>query len=909
MNTLRFVLPAAVLALATTACSLELDPKPAERTVARYDLSEGVIPMPSDVLLDEDAGHLDLPIDDDMTSAEVEFRSFLNTNDAWSSAFSGKVEFSAPVQPSSITPESFQLWAWKDPTPVQLEWQWEDQRTEGYEGPIVHLSDDATTLYVDPPRAGWDLGGRYVMLVRGENNGVRDEDGEPITIDLHFYFLRMREKLDAYRNHRAFPGATRAKRLETAADLEKIRKKIAPFLDYFESNKLPADKRIDRRQLAALWSFTVTTRAELAMDRSSQRMPIPFDVLIDPDTALVDLKAAPWDDELEAEAKLQLNELAGFGLSANLMFELTKAVSPLSATTANIRLYKLGSDGSTEVPLTDVMVMAEEGQAPCQQSPVSPDCKHLIVVVQDDQLPLEPRTQYALVVHDGLVDLNTGPVSPMLVGHFMRAENPLVIDGVNQLESVPDDLAARLELSRSKISGLLDHLGRNDVITAWPFTTLDAVPEAETAINTADTLATPVEPANIKWKTLDAFNKDQPFESLFPGALALAVREVYALRLTGVARVVEGTIKTPYLLDPITRRFREDGGNELRDIHFVMTLPASASEQNPAPVVIFAHAVVTDRRFLLTIAGELAQKGFAAIAIDLPFHGERIACVDTSLVAIPNFLSAELKDLLGFHDNLIMLPPCMSGDAATCAPTGECLDPDGNPEPFASFLTLNGKPAVMDMKPASGAAFLDINEIPYIKDHFLQALIDIGALKRSLKGADWQAATGYPIRTDKFYFAGQSLGAIIGAVYAAVDPEIERAVLNVPGADMVDLFMDSIYFGPQFTDFFVREKIDDGSFGQERLLNIARWLIDSIDPHSTALRYRSGGPATLIQIDTGAPTGDIVIPNRTTKVLQRVSGLPMREYNSILHADLIIPLLGDKMLEDMAAFLAGEINE
>ena len=645
------------------------------------------------------------------------------------------------------------------------------------------------------------------------------------------------------------------------------------------------------------------------MDRASQRMPIPFDVLIDPDTGLVDMKAAPWDDELEAGAKLQLNELAGFGLSANLMFELTKAVSPMSATTGNIRLYKLGGDGPTEVPLTEVKVMAEDGETPCQQSPVSSDCKHLIVVVQDDQLPLQPLTQYALVAHDGLVDLDAGAISPMLVGHFMRAEKPLVVDGVNQLESVPDDLAARLELNRAKVAGLLDHLGRNDVITAWPFTTLDAVPEVEAAIATADTLATPVEPADIKWKTLDAFNKDEAFESLFPGALALAVREIYALRLTGVGRVVEGTIKTPYLLDPITRRFREDGEYELRDVHFVMTLPTSASEQNPAPVVFFAHGVVTDRRFVLTIAGELAQRGFAAVAIDLPFHGERIACVETSLVAIPNFLSAELKNLLGFHDNLIMLPPCISGDAATCAPTGECLDANGDPEPFASFLTLNGKPAVMDVKPASGAAFLDINEIPYIKDHFLQALIDIGALKRSLRGADWLAATGYPIRTDKFYFTGQSLGGILGAIYSAVDPDIERAVLNVPGADMVDLFMDSIFFGPQFDDFFVREGIAEGSFAQERLLNIARWLIDSIDPHSTALRFRSGKPAALIQIDTGAPTGDIVIPNRTTRVLQRVSGLPMREYNSILHADLVVPLIGDKMLEDMAAFLAGEINE
>jgi hypothetical protein len=387
------------------------------------------------------------------------------------------------------------------------------------------------------------------------------------------------------------------------------------------------------------------------------------------------------------------------------------------------------------------------------------------------------------------------------------------------------------------------------------------------------------------------------------------VRDVYSLRLNGVHRVIEGTIKTPYQLDPVTRRMREDGGHEVQDVHFVMTIPETATNMQPVPVVIFAHAIVTDRRFVLTIAGELAQKGFAAIAIDLPFHGERIACIDTSLVALPNFLSDELKDLLGFYDNLIMLPPCLSGAEASCSPTGECLDANGNPEPFNSFLMLDGKPAVMDMKPASGAAFLDVDDIPYIKDHFLQALVDLGALKRSLRHGDWQTATGFALRTNSFYFAGQSLGSIIGAVYTAVDPDTERAVLNVPGADMVDLFTESIYFKPQFDDYFAREGIDIGSYEQERLLNVARWLIDSVDPHTLAFRWQSGGPAALLQIDSGPPTGDIIIPNRTTRVLQRVSGLPMREYPSILHADLIVPLLGDAMLGDMAAFLAGEIDQ
>jgi hypothetical protein len=54
-----------------------------------------------------------------------------------------------------------------------------------------------------------------------------------------------------------------------------------------------------------------------------------------------------------------------------------------------------------------------------------------------------------------------------------------------------------------------------------------------------------------------------------------------------------------------------------------------------------------------------------------------------------------------------------------------------------------------------------------------------------------------------------------------------------------------------------------------------------------------------------ADTGDLIIPNFTTENLQRVSALPMEIYPSALHADLIVPVLGDAMLRDMAAHLEG----
>ena len=81
---------------------------------------------------------------------------------------------------------------------------------------------------------------------------------------------------------------------------------------------------------------------------------------------------------------------------------------------------------------------------------------------------------------------------------------------------------------------------------------------------------------------------------------------------------------------------------------------------------------------------------------------------------------------------------------------------------------------------------------------------------------------------------------------------------------------------------------------------MARLLIDSVDPHTVGHLYADEDRDVLIQMDQS----DIVIPNRTTRVLERVSGLELRSYPSPLHGDLVIPAVGDAMLRDLADYLA-----
>lgn len=837
---------------------LTLDPAPTTAWVV-YDPADGDIPVPNDLARDADAGTLALPIEGDQSAAEQALRALLNTQDGWSTTSAVTFEVSGAVDPA--TTGGVAVWEWGI-SPAEVD------------GLAPKVSEDGRTVEIAPPAAGWTRGGRYVVVVQG----LATTDGVAVGPDAAFFYLRSPETLLGH--DRAFPGATRAGRESVAADLEPLREDLAPYFDALG---------LDREAVSALWDFTVTRRPELAMDAASQRMPLPFDLLIDPSTGLVDLPPSDDDDALEQDAKAVANTLDGFAVSADLTFEASAALDPDTVTEATVELWDLTLT-PVRVPAA-VRAFREEG--PC----ASGDDGCLYVVVDPEPMPLTPGTPYAVLVRDGVAGRDGEPLLAMSTGHLLVLDDPVAVDGRSTIPSVSDEDAARVEGVRAKVDVLLDSVGRDGVVTAWPFTTIDPLQDLRDVVAIAERMAYDATPIVTNRGDANELFGDDPLSDLFPGALNPA-DVVYLPRVDGVAEVIEGTVPSPQHLDPLTRRWVEPP--ILQPIHFLATIPQGVPADEPVPVVVFGHAVVTDRRFLLTISGELAKKGFAAVSVDFPYHGERIACVESSLVAVPNFFPESLQPLVGFEDDLITAYPCVSGANATCSPDGRCIGPDGQEEPFNAF-------PIVDVRPASGAAFLYVDDLPHIPDHFRQALVDLGALRYSLQTADWATVLGREIRTDRFLYAGQSLGGIIGSVYVAADPTISRAVLNVPGANMVDLFSESTFFGPQMEAYVESLEVAPGSWEHERLLNVAHWLVDSVDPHSVAHVYRDEADRVeaLIQMDRiNDQLGDIVIPNEATDVLAEASGLPVLEYPSVLHGDLVVPLIGDEMLRDLADFLA-----
>jgi pimeloyl-ACP methyl ester carboxylesterase len=708
----------------------------------------------------------------------------------------------------------------------------------------LSVSADGKKLTIDPPRTGWIRGDRYVAIVRGGAKGVKGLAGEKVECDAAFYFLRQIEALDTPNHEHAFPGENHDERVSNASRLEGIREDLATAFEFFSEQQT-----VPRAEVAALWAFTVTKRTELAMDQPSQRMPLPIDLLIDPTTGRIDAPAAEWDSVVEKEAKGRLAELDGAGLSSPQLFEFTGPLDPTTVNENTVKLYQIGSP-PTHVPAT-VELLADK--------------QHLVVTPKVGRLA--EKTSYMLTVTPELKDAAGMTPTIMPVGHFLRSHTPVLVDGKSQIRAIDDHDAVKVENSRVELVSALDSLGRDKLLAAWPFTTMSVKQPLVELRELSTKLGTSVEPANItKMTPTEAFND-----------FLIGIGSVF-----NVGPVYHGTIETPNFLDVTKRSWRGDGGHRIEDVKFTMTVPKGTST-TPVPVVIFGHGLVTERRFVLAVGDALAAKGYAVISIDFPFHGERTYCAKGGPLSVVDPTDGSLTSL----------EPCQAG--TTCNDEGRCVDANGNGNKLATFPLIN-------MYVASGAKFLEIEHIANTKDHFQQALVDLGSLDRVLRNGNWQQVIGRPIDTSQIFYAGQSLGGIMGAAFLGTQPNIKRAVLNVPGANLVPMFDDSPFFSAQVDAFFTREKVQRDSFEGRRFLTVAKWFMDRVDPQ----HYGDKIAKTPLMLQMA--TLDFIIPNDNTKVLEQVTKAPRRDYIAE-HAFLTIPIEPEFLrgVNDLANFLSGEL--
>lgn len=214
-----------------------------------------------------------------------------------------------------------------------------------------------------------------------------------------------------------------------------------------------------------------------------------------------------------------------------------------------------------------------------------------------------------------------------------------------------------------------------------------------------------------------------------------------------IGAVASAAFVAPSFLDRGARRFVRDPATAeyvLADpeakVPVTLVIPATPPPPSGYPVVIHGHGLSNHRGSMLGVANELARAGFAMIGIDDVLHGTRLGAT---------------------RDRINVYPGSWDG-------------PDGIP----------------DTMPFPVSFFAGFADFVTMTDNFRQTVLDQTSLVRLVRNPDLDLAPladavgGFVpvLDPERIYWSGGSLGGIIGATTLAVEPEIDAAALQVPGA-------------------------------------------------------------------------------------------------------------------------------
>ena len=323
--------------------------------------------------------------------------------------------------------------------------------------------------------------------------------------------------------------------------------------------------------------------------------------------------------------------------------------------------------------------------------------------------------------------------------------------------------------------------------------------------------------------------------------------------------------------DRVTHRFPFASKAGDTKVPVVIAAPDTDSGLTPAPVggngypvIIYQHAVTTDRSAILplaTAAGlgcadpDNSYDCFVTIGIDQPLHG----IFDTGLVGLTPITGAAQQD------------------------AGASMDATERHFGFAAGADLSAVAASELMAPESGGLFLNFTNYANTRDNMRQGTLDLLNVNASLEAIEAAiAACGscpqtLDIDPDRVYFLSHSLSGMGGAAFPVVNntavadnadlsPILASNLFNT-GGQFTRLLENSPTLAPQLLPGL--DEASDGLLAQGRTelnlyFNIFQGLLDTADPMAYASFY-TGSNTLLTEIvgvegDPDRPADDTV-PN------------------------------------------------
>jgi pimeloyl-ACP methyl ester carboxylesterase len=790
--------------------------------------------------------------------------------------------------------------------------------------------------------------GRYAVALRGGGAGVKTSDGQPIGPDQAIALLAPDKDLTIPENQ-----PTGGLQPAQVAQLEQLRFLFDKGLDWAPVPSLPTcqaalgaaitvspggscwlpplppgtvssgvtaafqavDLVFPHDQLASIQTFEIAGPAVVA-DTAAGVIPFPSDFMLDPQTGKV--RNLP---SLGAAAQ-GLALLDGFSTTGLMLIPLSAPALASTITPQNVLVYDLSS-GIRKLTAFGAGTPADYFLEPPQlvrsvgsiEVTTAIGLQPGVPVVSGSSLlgvlpPLEPKTPYLVVVTDRVTDVAGHPlVRGTLADLLLTVSTPLFDGTHSSVPGVSDADAAALQALRDKLrTDLLPNIvgdtgGTEHVVMAYTVHTQDV---------TTDTASMPAVPYTVEQAKGAAF-----FTTSTPTELSLS-----ALGLSPLPDVKKFLSTTVVSLDILsaqtgaidTATLAPSGWDAAKhQIPVLVAVPKVACAAAGCPLVVFHHGIFGSRYQMIAVADELAAKGFVVAATDAPFHGDRAFCQKDG-------------DCNGGTCTL---------DAANQKAPGACTGGSGLAFDGTRLTTV-----------ASGNYFISSNFFR-IRDAIREDLLDHSALVLAVtRGgseplAQALAAEGVTVDEHSVYFAGMSLGGMIGTSLVATNPRVSRVGLDVAGATLVDIVTQGPAFSSEITPLFSQlipgftpEKVDPGNAAYDpviaqqyaQTLIVAKWILDPVEAlnYAAAVTSKSAANADLrgalgslgLAVSSASVYGqlveqDPVVLNPFSALLYGEAGIHTTEFLSAAlpsdqrHGVLLAPTAaGAKVRGALANFLA-----
>ncbi|HZJ67823.1 MAG TPA: hypothetical protein VFD36_30175 [Kofleriaceae bacterium] len=717
----------------------------------------------------------------------------------------------------------------------------------------VKSSDHGTLTIHHQGRTPW-APGSYAVLVRGGAEGVATTDGLAVNPSQIFSLIAQGQDMTDPKNLgllRAQTGSIEAARAQGT--------QLNIVIGVYKRQAFPAaDTRFPHQELAILTTFQIApTVTNVTIDPARGLVPLPIDLLRDPAKGTLTPLAActlagsslAADGSCPSPAAAGFRALDGFSTTGAILAPTSELVQAATVTASSLMLFDL-SDPAHPLQVSAASLILE----PCEftSSCSSPTALSPVIAIQpagatsSDNTsvfrtrPLKDSTDYAIVMTTDIKDKAGRSIGPGTVASVLRFTNPIIKDGKSALLGIDDATAAALDKMRLQLQPVFATLAaanpavpRAKVAMAYTFRTqsitapavgLAALPYAAPAAS-----ALPINASFSAMTPDDAFTKYGVIKGTTTGTVPN----------DNIDEVIDVDIVTFNALDPLTGAFIPDPRQAVPEtIHALIATPKVANASVPActggltplgkcaPMMVFRHGLGRGRADMLNVADSFAAAGMVTVAIDAAKHGDRAFCT-----------SGTTGPTGGCNPGIACVTSLPAGAQGDAAPPGKCTD--------GKLFKLGVNPAATgntDGIPVISANYLVSANFFRTRDTFRQDLIDESQLVRALAFVppepagvhhvvfEHMAGKGLIIDPATIYYSGQSLGAIQGVMDVATNPRIKKAVFNVGGGTIVDIFTNSPAFAADTDRLLAGLGIVRGTAQFLQFLVVAKTVLDPADP-------------------------------------------------------------------------------